>query len=499
MRAARRQLAWSWVGLGLIGSLALSVAGSQLERGRPIAWWFHVDIGSGRFASVVFWGGVAALCIAWLGLGHSLRSGWCGVGRLLAIGALWALPAALGPVLFSHDMYAYLAQGELLRLGLDPYHHAPAALLARHRTDVFDAVSPFWRHTTAPYGPLFLWLVAGIAAIAGHNLVVAILLLRVLELAGLALLAVFVPRLARALGADERFAVWLAVISPLALVELVAAGHNDALGAGLLVLGAWLAVRRRPVWAIAVCAVATTVKLPAAVGIVVIATCSTRDARGLIGSVWVAARALGAVVVVFAAVGVITGVELHWITGSLLSTPGRVKLAITPSSAIGWSVHSLLHTLHLAPGGHHSERSTERVFGDLALLASAAAALVLCWRVRYERLVRCLGLLLLVSAIGGSAAWPWYLTWGIALLAAYPGAQRRAAARAALIAPSVVLVFVISADGQVRISLPYAPYVVAAYALALCAWWVSRRRGAEARRLPGALSWAQVGARRVVR
>ena len=46
---------------------------------------------------------------------------------------------------------------------------------------VLGAVDPFWRHTTAPYGPLFLWIVSGIVAIAGSHLILGVLLIRVLD------------------------------------------------------------------------------------------------------------------------------------------------------------------------------------------------------------------------------------------------------------------------------------------------------------------------------
>ena len=148
-------------------------------------------------------------------------------------------------------MYSYLAQGTILHLGLDPYHVAPIVLGRLGHAQVLRAVSPFWRHTTAPYGPLFLGLVSVIAGITGSHLVAGILLVRLLEVVGVGLLAVFVPRLATSFGADPCRATWLAVISPLVLVELIAAGHNDALMAGLMVAGVALARQRHPLVGVA--------------------------------------------------------------------------------------------------------------------------------------------------------------------------------------------------------------------------------------------------------
>ena len=122
--------------------------------------------------------------------------------QLLVIGAAWLTPLALGPALFSRDVYSYLAQGEILHLGLDPYHVAPVVLGRHGQGQILAAVSPFWRGTTAPYGSLLLALLSLIVSLSGSNLIVGVLLIRLLELGGIALLVVFVPRLARAVVAE---------------------------------------------------------------------------------------------------------------------------------------------------------------------------------------------------------------------------------------------------------------------------------------------------------
>ena len=81
------------------------------------------------------------------------------------------------------------------------------------------------------------------------------------------LLAVFAPRLARALGADPARATWWVLLSPLVLLELVAPAHNDLLMIGLVVAGVTFAIERRLLVGIAVCALAATIKLPAAAAI----------------------------------------------------------------------------------------------------------------------------------------------------------------------------------------------------------------------------------------
>ena len=56
--------AWAWAGLGLAGSLLITVAGPGMAGG-PVAWWFRGGGGAG-----VFYAGILALLIAWLGLGR---------------------------------------------------------------------------------------------------------------------------------------------------------------------------------------------------------------------------------------------------------------------------------------------------------------------------------------------------------------------------------------------------------------------------------------------
>ena len=142
---------------------------------------------------------------------------------------------------------------------------------------MLSAVSPFWRHTTSPYGPLFLGLMSVVVSITGSHLIAGVLVTRALELVGVGLLAIYVPQLARALGADRARATWLAVLSPLLALELIAGAHNDVLMIGLLVAGVTVALQGRPVQGVAVCALAATVKLPALAGVLFIAVAWARS------------------------------------------------------------------------------------------------------------------------------------------------------------------------------------------------------------------------------
>jgi hypothetical protein len=463
---ARPALAWG--GLGVAGSILIALGGPHLTMGAR--WWFDLRIpatlgGNGP----AFYGGMVTMAVAWLGLGPHASNRVLAPRQLWIIGGLWCLPLFAGPALFSRDVYSYLAQGALVHLGVSPYKYAPAALEHLGYRHVFHAVAPFWRGTTAPYGPLFLAAVSLIVGISGPHLVLGVLLIRLVELVGIVLLAVFVPRLAGALGADPSRATWLALLSPIVMLELVAAAHNDVLMAGVLVAGVTLAVERRPLLGIALCALAATIKMPAAAAIVFIIVAWAREAPTRSEVLRRVGSAGAVTLAVVAAVSLATGLGLGWVSGSLFSTPGRVQLAITPATAVGWTI---AHFLHGAGLKIHT-RGFEYALTKVTFALSGLLALVLLWRARRENMVRSLGIVLIAAAICGPAAWPWYLTWGLALLAACPDIQ------CSRLIPLVVAVsvFAVKADGLLALSLRTAPWFACLYvAIAVGAWLVYRRR-----------------------
>jgi hypothetical protein len=447
-RVSDRSL-WAWAALGLAGSVLIAVAGPHVAGG-PVRWWFDPSLGV-----AVFYLGIAAVTVAWLALG---RVG-IGTRQVWIVAAAWCLPLFLTAPLFSQDAYSYLAQGTIVHLGLDPYRDAPAVLASHGQAHVLNAVSPFWRHTTAPYGPLFLWIVSWFG---GASPVVGVLLIRVLELVGFVLLAVFVPRLTRSIGADPGRAAWLVLLSPLVLLMLVAAAHNDLLMIGLVVAGVAFAIERRVLLGIALCALAATIKLPAGAAIPFILVALAPDRRTVGRAVLVTAG-------VVLAVSVVSGLGLGWISSAVFSTPAKVRLAITPATALGWTI------AQVAPVG---ARGLESALAVVAFGLSVALGLALLWRVRRETLVRYLGIALVAVAVAGPAAWPWYLTWGLVLLACCREVQRSRALVVALIATALV----VKADGILVFPLHTAPGFVVLYVALAVAAFVSLRRPAAAGR-----------------
>ena len=471
MRApARWSVTWAWAILGLLGSALAAFTGSRLLGKGAVRWWFTASFPSGHDATkILFWLGIAALCLAWLGLGRTVER--TQVGQLWAIGALWCLPFVVGPPLFSRDVYSYLAQGTLVHLGHSPYHDAPIALARLGHQHVLNGVDPFWRRTTAPYGPLFLGLISLMVGATGSHLVAGVIVIRLLDIIGVVLLAAFVPRLARAVGTDPRRALWLAMLSPLVLLQLVSPAHNDALMVGLMVAGVAFALERRPLVGIALCALGATVKAPAAVAIVFILVAWSRTLPRTPERLRAAAQAVAVTVAIAAAVTLITGLGLAWISTGLFNTPGRVRLSITPATALGYTIAHALHHVSVPLNAKHFEATMSHVtFAITALLG-----LWLLYRTRFENLVRQLGLLLIAIAIGGPAAWPWYFMWGIALLACWPAVQRSIWLPLAIVVPA----FIIVPTGRLALTLSLSPYMLLLYvalvAIAGRQWWARRR------------------------
>jgi len=407
-----------WIGVGTVGSVGMVLAGGAIGSvPHPTTdhWWFTLAPAAGLGAHLAFYAAVGLLIAGWVGIGLPARRGGLSVGTAWVVLALWSLPLLLGTPLFSRDLYSYVAQGQLARLGANPYHVAPAAL---GPGEVLSSVATVWQHTSSPYGPLFVGLSRWWSSLAGSSPVAQVMVFRAMELAGVALMMVSVPVLARRRGHDAGLALWLGVLSPIALFSFVSSGHNDALMVGLMVAGLALATGDRFRWGIAVCAVAATIKLPAVAAIVfLVADACVRAGPGRRLRVVTEAVLITAVVVVGLTWGV--GFGWGWLSPTALHLPTTLRVLITPTVSVGAFAYDVLHLVGV-PVARDTVISVFQAVGSLAVIAGVA------WMVTHTRgrdPVRLLGLSLLLLAVLSPALWPWYLTWGITVLAV-TGAQR---------------------------------------------------------------------------
>jgi len=379
---------------GLAAPRAVGCAGSALIAG--FAW----TAGDAGLALAGVYSGLALLGLGWWWYcrsSGSVRDSYVTLG-------LWVAPLLAAPALFSRDVYSYLAQGLMLEAGLDVYRFGPAALGGV----VAEQVPAIWQHTPSPYGPVFLVVARAVTGVVDAHLLAGVLAMRLVAVAGLALLAGSVPVLARSAGLAGTDALWLAVLNPLVLIHLVGGAHNDALMVGLLAAGLAAAVRHRPVLAVLLVVAAALVKAPAVVGLCAVAAIWATRLPGR----WPAVRAA----CVVGAVAVAATVAITRIAGTGYGWIGALSTPISPGN---WSPTGLLGRWTADLLAHDDVGAALAV--DLWRWAGILGTLIvaaLVWTYR-NRLgpVYGLGLVLLALVLFGPALRPWYVVWGLVPLA----------------------------------------------------------------------------------
>ncbi|MEU0897476.1 polyprenol phosphomannose-dependent alpha 1,6 mannosyltransferase MptB [Streptomyces massasporeus] len=388
--------------LGLAGAACLALGG-ETAGALPVEDLLLPASARAALGLVGVYFGVVLLIAAWLLLGRLVRGPRPPEPRsLLLVLATWAAPLLLAPPLFSRDVYSYLAQGAMVQAHLDVYAHGPARLGG----PLADEVAPLWRHTGAPYGPVFLAVAAALSGLTRGELPAGLLGMRLVALAGVALMAAALPRLARHSGADPSAALWLGALNPLVLLHLVAGAHNDAVMLGLLGVGLVAALGRWPVLGAVLVTLAALVKAPAVLGLAAVVALQVRAGRS-------PAKAL--VTTIVAAAG--TTVAATAVAGTGY---GWIGALTTPVSPQNWALTTLL--------GRVTRALLEHLGSDLAPLAipawhalgivAAAIAIALIWLRLRLRPVYALGLSLAAVAALGPAIRPWYALWGLFLIAA---------------------------------------------------------------------------------
>lgn len=406
--------------LGFVAVTAI-VAGSAQQRSPfalklPGAWFFGVP-STGTPASThqeflglfAVYGGLLLLMRVWYGLIRTTaKLSDVPVRKLAAVLALWIVPLLVAPPLFSRDVYSYAAQGEMMSHGISPYHYGPGVLGAAPSVSLVDHL---WLDTPAPYGPLFMEADGLATDISGHQELPDLMLLRLMAVGGVALIAVAIPSLARSLGRDPGYAFTVALLNPVTILHLVGGAHNDALMLGLLAVGLALSKRGRPVAGIVLCALAAAVKVPAAIGVVYIGWewmgrgVPVRDrVRPLVTAGIIAAAVMGAL-------SLLTGLGWSWVMN--LATPGTVRSWVAPATASGLVLTDIAHLFHLGIASH-TMLSMTRLLG---LGAAAGVGVWLLGRVDRIGTLRALGLTMLLFVILSPVVQPWYLSWGLVLLA----------------------------------------------------------------------------------
>ena len=326
----------------------------------------------------------------------------------LALAAAWCVP-----LIFSSDVYAYAAYGEMARLGLNPYARTfPIGGDALIQDAIWQWSGPY---PVCVYGPAFVLLAKSVVGtFAWWGTLAQLQALR--ATASIALVAC-VPLAYAAYQGDRKSRLRAAAtigLNPVA-IWCAAEGHNDALALALVLMGFALLQRRLPAVGAAIVAFSALVKLP---GIAAAGALAVVDRRARIGA------ALGIAAVAFASLPMIAGIATRLAPHGVYSPQASLQAIAAPLGPVP------------------------------ALLTAAIAASFLA--------ARGLKLLRLAALEGwvwlGLAAWvlvpnpyPWYALWLLAIAALAP--RRRVAATAILLSFTSLLRYVPDA-----VAVPAAPW-----------------------------------------
>jgi hypothetical protein len=160
------------------------------------------------------------------------------IGMVLVASGALLLGSAVAPTRSSDDLWAYAMYGRaVVEHRANPYVHPPSDFPG---DPLLEHVNPYWRGTTARYGPLFIGITAGVAVFTGDHPLPTRLAYQLL-----AALAMFIALVLIARRTRSAAAVAVVGLNPVTAYVVVNAGHNDAL-IGLAVLaGVLLATRDR--------------------------------------------------------------------------------------------------------------------------------------------------------------------------------------------------------------------------------------------------------------
>ena len=446
--------------LGGFGAGALPVDGGPAAAVGLLGFTFgHGEV----LALALCWIGVALLFTAWLALGPRAVSGRLPTRDAVWATALWSLPSLPAVPMFSRDAWSYLAQGAMTAAGVDPYEVGPEA----NPGPFTDEVSPDWRSTATPYGPLHLLLMRIVVAVSGGHPAVGIVILRVAVLAALAALTVVLVMAARRTGVDAGAAVWLACASPLSVIHLAGGLHNEIFPLVACLGAVVLALDGRRAWAGAAIGIAVAFKATAVIVapfLLWIALTRRREdpsvTRPVVRALGDTALAAAIAVAVLGLATVASGTGIGWFDAIAVSD--RVINYLSAPTA---AAH-LFHAVTDSPG-FEDVLAVSRQVGRVVL---AVVLVAVWWRHRRDRMTALRGIMLALLAfvVLNSLAWPWYYVWVAAFwMLARPGPRATTAA----VGMTVFLVMAIGPNGSTSLYSPVLSGIAVLASLAVAWWW----------------------------
>ena len=237
-------------------------------------------------------------------------------------------------------------------------------------------------------------------------------------------------------------ALWVAVANPMMIIHMVGGGHNDLLVMGLLATGSLFALRGRHVVGIVLVTAAMAVKASAGVALpfLVLVWAAHMSGSQTARITKAAAAGIGVFASVFALITLAARVDLGWLPA--LSAPSMIVNWMSLPTGVGEFVHWLLEIPFDLP--KQPFINVARIIGGIALLVIAVRQ---WWAARDggPDAIRRAGIVLLAVAVLSPAMLPWYVSWGMALIAGAPWSRR---ALSWLVFFSLMLVIVYYPNGE---------------------------------------------------
>ncbi|MDF9276611.1 polyprenol phosphomannose-dependent alpha 1,6 mannosyltransferase MptB [Arthrobacter sp. EH-1B-1] len=394
--------------LMLVGSFGvgwLSLASRELRQVQVIIWLRFEPAGAVLSVILLALGGML-LVRSWLRLGQRLQ-GWGPETHRTILTAIlaWAAPMCFALPLFSRDVFAYIAQGQVMVAGLNPYEDGYSQISNYLQIGADD----LWAQSPTPYGPIFLWMEELIVRATGGQPDLSILLFRLLALVGVALCIYYVPRLAELHGVNPHRALWLTVANPLFLTNFVASIHNDSLMVGLAVAGLYFAAKGRYVTSVLLVTLSIGIKPITLIFLPFIGLMwAGRDAswpRKILYWAITAGMSLGILWIL----GIMNGFGFGWV--GALSTPGSVWIWYAPVGFLGMVVAVTGDALGF------DGWSWANVVHTIGTLVSLVLITWLIFKGDHAHLVRRLALALTAVVLLAPMIQAWYVVWLIPLFA----------------------------------------------------------------------------------
>jgi alpha-1,6-mannosyltransferase len=476
---------WIIVSISMNPRLTIVYDVHRSRYGGPLTWpsrWLHLAGISEDARMWLFMGLAVAVVAMWLAAIYVVRNDNRRVLALI-IGAGFLMFATLfvfGPSFQSRDLFSYGFYGRVSSV----YHKNPFLLIPNVRQH--DIFFPYigWRYNASVYGPVFNYLSYLIAKISSDSVTVNVLCYKLLAFLSYAACLPLVYALTRRVSPGrENMALAITAWSPVLVLHILGAGHNDILMIALILAGFLLYRKGYLLTGIVVVLLGAMVKITGVLALAPMLVLYVRDKRGAPLKRAVAAGATVA--------GVTVAVYLPFLQSlDIFKTTSRMSKVYSSTSVP--KLVSYAYERLLVNGGVARVRAEEIAHGRVQLMFLAlflVMAVILLLRVKdYRTMVFSAAALFLAWFLTTSYILPWYVAPGL-MLAAILGWNLLTAS---MVGMSSVFVLYrlpeLPAGGLTLAGQPGPnPYISVPFLMILVGWislsaakWVKSRRPANA-------------------